>query len=100
MEALSKDEVANSPALWKLACDNNESGVKLLVTSGANTEVKGGCTYDQTTSLQMAVRLNHLGVVKILLQHGADDHVRTQYGETLLHEALSRLETWDAFMMT
>ena len=94
------EQVVDNSPLWKMACSNDEPEMRRLLTIGSNTEVRGGeGLFGHTTPLQIAVRLNNLAMVEILLEYGADVHVRNHSGETLLFHAVETLEDFEAFLM-
>ena len=95
----SEENIANYPALWKTVYEKNEKEMKTLLQGSTSTEVVGGVALQKTTPLQLAVRMNQYSMVKLLLQKGANVHVRTYFGETLLHDAVVTLGRWEAFKM-
>jgi len=99
MVSESAEDDAGYPELWKSVYSKDEVKMKTLLEGGANTEILGGWEFRKTTPLQMAVEMNQISMVKTLLKHGANVHVRTNFGDTLLHKAVSTLEPSDALGM-
>ena len=95
----STEDIATYPELWRSVYTKDEVKMKTLLEGGANTENMGGFEFRKTTPLQMAVGMNEIRMVKTLLKHGANVHVRTNFGETLLHKAVCTLEPLDALGM-
>ena len=93
------EDIANYPALWKAVYERDQVEIRTLLEGGANTEVVGGYAVHKTTPLQQAVRMNQYMMVKLLLKHGANVHVRTHFGETVLHDAVMMLGGGDAYLM-
>ena len=96
----SAEAIANYPdALWKTVHEKDEKEMILLLEGGADTEFMGGFEFRKTTPLQLAVRMNEYTTVKLLLEHGANVHVRNRFGETLLHNAVMMLGESDTYLM-
>jgi hypothetical protein len=92
--------VGDEAPLWKAVCNNDTIGMMDLLRDGANTEWSGGnILTDKTTALQMAVRMGRLSMVRSLLKYKANIHVRTHDGGTLLHDAVTWLDAWNALLM-
>ena len=85
----SERHIAHCPEVWKSVYRKDEVKMKTLLEGGANTENMGGFEFSQTTPLQLAVERNQIRMVETLLKHGANVHVRTNFGDTLLHKAMS-----------
>jgi hypothetical protein len=77
------------PEVWKSVFRKDEVKMKTLLEGGANTESMGEFEFTETTPLQLAVETNQIRMVEMLLKHGANVHVRTNFGNTLLHTAMS-----------
>ena len=85
----SERHIAHCPEVWKSVFRKDEVKMKTLLEGGANTENMGGFEFSETTPLQLAVGRNQIKMVETLLKHGANVHVRTKFGDTLLHKAMS-----------
>jgi ankyrin repeat protein len=87
------------PALWEAVLHGATEQARQLLLGGADIEEKGPVGSFFYTPLQLAVsrvRLivrghdNHMGMVQLLLEHGAEVTVRNHRGETPLHDAARR----------
>ena len=79
------------PSLWVAAIMGESEEARELLVDGANIEERGGREAPHptslTTPLQVAVLGGELGVVQLLLEHGALVNVKTMDGMTPVQEA-------------
>jgi len=80
---------APNPALWLAVSKGKTDVARQLLLGGANIEERGQIGYGLCTPLQIAVTANHVKVVQLLLEHGADFSVTCMMlnFSTSLHEA-------------
>ena len=81
----SRDEPLLMTALMYAATCGKTPIVKVLLTSGANPNLK---TIDGFTALMYATFYGHIGVVKALLAGGAKKGLRNKWGETAYRIAI------------
>ena len=82
------------PALMIAAHNGNAVNVKALAESGADVNViMSGSNIEGYTALLYAAFDPHPDMVKILLEHGANVHVRAFDGHTALSQALALKRT-------
>ena len=80
----SDDAGLGMAPLYVAACNGWVDCVEVLLTHGANTELR---TKAGHTPLHMAVRHNHVDVARILILANADVNARDERGDTPLHTA-------------
>lgn len=76
---LNADPYRGTPLIWAAVCDRREA-VAWLLDHGAEINQKatfGGLSHGQgVTALHMAAQYGHLGVVRLLVERGADRGIR------------------------
>lgn len=65
--------------------NENPEVIRLLIRWGADVNAKSG--FDLRTPLHAAASSNNGAITSLLLEHGANIHVKDRYGETPLHRA-------------
>ena len=79
-----KDEYNHSLFYWEVR-EGREQGVKFLLSMGANI-----ITEDLNSFLSHAVKNWHVGILKILIENGADINFKTDDGQSLIEIASER----------
>lgn len=77
-------KIEHSGAIAAAARRGNEEMLKRLLERGAKVEDDDTGVASGSSPLHIAVKAGHLGVVRILIQHGADTTLRDATGATVL----------------
>jgi ankyrin repeat protein len=100
-KALDEKDKWERTALYRAACNGHEDMVALLLSLGAQADIRGGGAW--SLAIMVAASGGHVGVVKVLLQHMGKEVLEKgdKWRRTVLHYAsFGRHETVVAFLLS
>ncbi|SCV34344.1 uncharacterized protein FFB14_04825 [Fusarium fujikuroi] len=80
-------KIENSGALAAAARRGNEVMMQYLLEKGARPEADGTSTATDASPLRVAIKAGHVGIVRILMQHGADPNAADGTGTSAIELA-------------